>query len=47
MSMDDVFGYQHHLVHEFDENIESQNVKKTKGRLKINIEVKFAQKMFI
>ena len=34
-------GYRHHFVDEFNEENEHQNVKKTKGRLKISIEVSF------
>ena len=39
MSLNDASGFQHHLIHEFNETIEPQTFKKTKGRLKINIEV--------
>ena len=39
MSINDASGFQHHFIHEFDETIEPQTTKKTKGRLKINIEV--------
>ena len=40
-------GYRHHFADEFNEEYNHQNAKKTRGRLKINIEVSFVLKLEI
>ena len=46
MSREQIPGYRHHFVNEFDDNFNNQNTKKTRGRLKIDIEVSLNLKVF-
>ena len=46
MSREQIPGYRHHFVSEFDDNFNNQNAKKTRGRLKIDIEVSLNLKVF-
>ena len=46
MSRDQIPGYRHHFVSEFDDNFNNQTAKKTRGRLKIDIEVSLSLKVF-